>query len=76
MSLLQEILAEASSEDEIDDLVIVNRINRKRKVYLIRPDRFTTWDDECFLARFRVSKNVARWLSLRLHRWLEHPTMK
>lgn len=73
MSLLQEILAETSSEDEIDELISVNR---KRKVYLPRPDRFSTWDDECFLARFRVSKNVARWLSLRLHRWLEHPTMK
>ncbi|KAL0829807.1 hypothetical protein ABMA28_003290 [Loxostege sticticalis] len=73
MSLHQEILAETSSEDEIDELISVNR---KRKVYLPRPDRFSTWDDECFLARFRVSKNVARWLSLRLHRWLEHPTMK
>lgn len=73
MSLLQEILAETSSEDESVALV---RVNRKRKVYLPRPDRFSTWDDECFLARFRVSKNIAWWLSLRLHRWLEHPTMK
>lgn len=52
MSLLQEILAETSSEDEIDELISVNR---KRKVYLPNPIVFphgttnVSWRDFEFL---------------------------
>lgn len=70
MSLLQEILWESSSSDE------EHEIRRKRKVYLPRVDRFAKWDDDSFLERFRVSKNLARALSIRLEEYLIHRTTK
>lgn len=77
MSLLREIIAESSSsdsEEESNNLGLVRL--RKRKVFLPRPDRFSTWDEASFLARFRVSSNVAMWLAQRLQSWLKPPTMK
>lgn len=75
MSLLREILWETSSSDESDEGVITLR-PRKEKVFLPRVDRFSKWDDEAFLARFRVSKTLARALALHLEPSLKTETSK
>ncbi|XP_048481408.1 putative nuclease HARBI1 [Plutella xylostella] len=77
MSLLREIALEtSSSEDEIEVEYVRNLQNRKKKVYFQRTNRFLTWDENSFLDRFRVSKNVARVLALKLEPFLLPPTTK
>lgn len=76
MSLLQQVLWESSSSDSDTEDEEYVHLRRRNKVYLPRIDRLRKWDENTFLERFRVSKNLAHALALHLAHLLVLGTMK
>lgn len=49
-------------DEEFNDLAILVAFPRRQRIFRTRVDHFTTWRDDEFFDRYRLSKNTVRFI--------------
>ncbi|XP_044259845.1 putative nuclease HARBI1 [Tribolium madens] len=70
----QLLVGVLTDNEDIVELLNITRRKRARKVFRLRENHFTKWNDKEFIKRFRLSKNGVRFVLDRISEEIAHPT--